>query len=77
MKLFFDKLLNNGNAIRVLTSVRNDNVECREKGADAIRICAFNPKRNRGVAKTKRVYRVAGWQDRLKLKVIDMFENVK
>lgn len=76
-EIVFDKTLRNGTIIRVFTSIRNDNGECRKVGTDAIRICAFNPSKKRGVARTKKINRVPGWENRLKSKVLDMFYKVK
>ena len=73
----FDKLLNNGNVMRVLTSVRFSDTDCRGRGKDAIRVFAFNPTKQRGVCKSVRINRTAGWQERVKSKVIITFNKAK
>jgi len=57
-----------GVVVRVYSSISKD-FGCRKVGADAIRICAVDVKRNRGLVKSLRVYRVPNWQERVKSRV--------
>lgn len=43
----------------------------RKCGGDAIRITAVNTKTNKGIMKSKRVYRTEGWDERTKAKVLE------
>lgn len=48
----------------------------RKCGGDAIRICAINTKTNKGVRKSVRVYRVAGWEQRTQDKIVAMIKDI-
>jgi len=55
--------------ILVYSSVHVRSHKGRGKGQDAIRVCAVNRDTDKGWIKSGRIYRTAGWQDRLPLKV--------
>lgn len=54
-----------GVVVRVFSSIHKDTSVARKKGGDAIRICAVDTLRNRGLVKSVRVFRVEGWKDNL------------
>ena len=51
--------------VRVCSSIRKNDDNCRSKGADAIRVFAINKIQNRGWISTTRVLRVEGWKNNL------------
>lgn len=51
--------------IKVYTSISKNNDSSREKGQDAIRVCAVDLTNRRGWIKTVRVLRVNGWRNNL------------
>jgi hypothetical protein len=61
--------------VKVFSSVTPSGVS-RKCGGDAIRICAVNTKTNRGILKTGRVNRTAGWDERAKEKVIETINKI-
>jgi hypothetical protein len=66
----FDFTIVNGHideliVVRVYTSIHKDTDVCRNKGADAIRVCAVNLTKNIGWIRTTKVLRVEGWRDNL------------
>jgi Na+-translocating ferredoxin:NAD+ oxidoreductase RnfG subunit len=61
--------------VKVFSSVTPNGVS-RKCGGDAIRICAVNTKTNRGILKTGRVNRTAGWNERAKEKVIETINKI-
>jgi hypothetical protein len=61
--------------VKVFSSVTPSGVS-KKVGSDAIRICAVNTKTNRGIIKNGRVNRTAGWDDRLKAKVLETIKNI-
>lgn len=66
-----------GVVIRVFSSIKAFDHQAglgRGKGKDAIRVCAFNQKTERGILKSKRVYRTTNWRDNLEKKVFSAFE---
>ena len=60
--------------IKVYSSVSNG--VSRKVGKDAIRICAINTKTKKGIIKTGRINRIAGWTERLKEKVMDTIGKI-
>jgi hypothetical protein len=62
--------------IMVLVYSSITNGVSRKCGADAIRICAVNTRTNKGVLKSTRVNRVAGWNERVKERVIETIEKI-
>ena len=61
--------------VKVFSSVTPNGV-ARKCGGDAIRVCAVNTKTNRGVIKTGRVNRTAGWDERTKTKVLETIGKI-
>ena len=61
--------------VKVFSSVTPNGV-ARKCGGDAIRVCAVNTKTNRGVIKTGRVNRTAGWDERVKTKVTETISKI-
>lgn len=61
--------LKNGLEIRVSSSLRNSDNNCRRCGQDAIRV--FVPRR----MKSKRVYRTKNWRDNLRERVMETFDQ--
>jgi hypothetical protein len=61
--------------VKVFSSVTPSGVS-KKCGSDAIRICAVNTKTNRGILKTGRVNRTAGWDERAKEKVIETINKI-
>lgn len=61
--------------IKVFSSVTQNGIG-RKCGGDAIRVCAVNTRTNKGIMKSKRVYRVPGWEDRVKERVIETLEKI-
>lgn len=66
-----------GCVVRVYTSISKYGEHSRGCGRDAIRVCGVNLRTDKGVKRTPRVYRTAGWQDRVKSRVIDVMENIR
>jgi len=71
--------------IKVASSIRMNDNRARNKGADAIRVFAVEKdkvdkegyKVIRGLVKSKRVYRVAGWKNNLEKAVMDVMNRAK
>jgi hypothetical protein len=63
--------------VRVYSGIRADTQISRECGKDAIRVCAVNLARNKGWIKASRVYRVEGWQENLKKRVLLVIDEAK
>jgi hypothetical protein len=61
--------------VKVFSSVTPNGVG-RKCGGDAIRIAAVNTKTNRGIIKNGRVNRTAGWDERLKDKVMETINKI-
>lgn len=61
--------------IKVYSSITKSGVS-RKCGGDAIRVCAVNTKTNKGILKGKRVYRVPGWEERVKERVVEMIKQI-
>lgn len=61
--------------VKVFSSVTPNGVS-RKCGGDAIRICAINTKTKKGILKTGRVNRTAGWDDRVKNKVLETINKI-
>ena len=61
--------------VKVFSSVTPNGV-ARKCGGDAVRVCAVNTKTNRGVIKTGRVNRTAGWDERTKTKVLETIGKI-
>jgi hypothetical protein len=62
--------------VKVYSSIHKNDGISRACGKDAIRVCAVNTKTDRGVIKSNRINRVPGWEDRLKKKVTDVWNQV-
>ena len=67
----------NGIVIRVYTSIHKDTSVGRRKGGDAIRVCAVNTIKDRGLVKSRRVHRTQGWRDNLRSRVMDTLKLAK
>jgi hypothetical protein len=63
--------------IKVYYSIGMNHKTCREKGADAIRVCAVNTEKNIGWIKTRKVLRVEGWRNNLQNAVMDIYTKAK
>jgi len=63
--------------IKVYSSIGMNHKTCREKGADAIRVCAVNTQTNKGWISTRRVFRVEGWRNNLKNAVMDIYTQAQ
>jgi hypothetical protein len=61
--------------VKVFSSVTPSGVS-RKCGSDAVRVCCVNTKTNRGIIKTNRVNRTAGWDERTKEKVIETIKKI-
>jgi hypothetical protein len=61
--------------VKVYTSIK-DNVS-RRKGQDAIRVCCVNTKLDKGWIKSASVYRVEGWRNNLKKRIISVIKDAK
>jgi hypothetical protein len=61
--------------VKVFSSITKSGLG-RKCGGDAVRVCAVNTKTNRGIIKSSRVYRVPGWEDRVKARVLETIEKV-
>lgn len=63
--------------IRVYSTIRKVDDDCRHKGKDAIRVFAFNEKTGRGWISTKKVLRVEGWRRNLTKAVTKVFNEAR
>lgn len=63
--------------IKVFTGIKNETGISRECGKDAIRVCSINLITKQGWIKTSRVYRVEGWKNNLKERVIKVIKCSK
>lgn len=61
--------------IKVYSSITRNGVG-RKKGGDAVRIVAVNTKTNKGILKATRTYRIVGWEDKVKAKVIELIGKI-
>jgi hypothetical protein len=76
--VYLKNLRNNPDiCVKVYSSIKKDNGIGRGCGKDAIRVCAVNTRLNRGLIKSSRVYRVAGWQDRVRARVLEVWNTAK
>ena len=66
-----------GEIVRVYSSVSKCNGKGRGCGRDAIRVCAFRSDTDRGLVRSRRVHRVAGWRDNLRSRVMDVLKLAK
>lgn len=62
--------------VLVYSSLSTDKGTGRKCGGDAIRICAVNTLYNKGIMKSKRVYRTPGWDERVKERVIETLKKI-
>lgn len=60
--------------IKVYSSIVRDNGIGRKKGADAIRIVGV--KNGKGILKASRTYRIVGWEEKVKAKVIELIGKI-
>jgi len=63
--------------IKVFSSVRDSDHIGRECGRDAIRVCAVDTKKDKGLVKSSRIYRVKNWQDRVVKRVCEVITLAK
>jgi hypothetical protein len=61
--------------IKVYSGIACDSQLSRAKGADAIRVCSVNIKTHLGFIKAARVYRVVGWRNNLKERVLQVIKQ--
>lgn len=61
--------------VKVYSSINKSGLS-RKCGSDAIRVCAVNTRTNKGIIKNKRVYRVPGWDERIKQRVIETLNQI-
>ena len=64
-----------GVVIRVYTSIHKDNGIARKKGQDAIRVCAVDTVKGKGLVKSSRVNRTTNWRDNLQKRVIGVLQT--
>lgn len=63
--------------IKVYSSVTVNQAMSRACGQDAIRVCAINVRTLRGIRKSTRINRVAGWEERTKNRIVEMIQDIK
>lgn len=63
--------------IRVFSSIDKRTGMSRERGKDAIRVVLVDKEANRGLKKSKRTYRIKGWPERLRLKILGLYWQVR
>lgn len=63
--------------IKVFSGILAGNEQSRNCGKDAIRVCAVNTKEKIGWIKSARVYRVMGWKENLKERVVQVISDAK
>jgi hypothetical protein len=63
--------------IRVYSSIHVTSGKSRDVGKDAIRITLVDKENDDGLDKTKRINRVPGWQDRLRKRVLKLYNQIK
>ena len=61
--------------VKVFSSITPGGVS-RKCGGDAVRVCCVNTKTNRGIIKTGRVNRTAGWDERVKERVLEVISKI-
>lgn len=61
--------------VRVYSSIERSTGVARKVGGDAIRVCAVDLKRDRGLIATTRVHRVEGWRENLKSRVLEVLKE--
>jgi hypothetical protein len=66
-----------GVVLRVYTSIDRETGFAREKGSDAIRVCAVNLTTKKGLVKAKRVLRVTNWRVNLKRRIWEVMNVVR
>lgn len=63
--------------IKVYSGIGVDSNQSRACGKDAIRVCAVHIQKHLGWIKSARVYRVEGWRNNLKERVIQVIRMAK
>lgn len=63
--------------VRVYSGITKESGQSRKVGKDAIRVCAVDLAKSKGFIKSARVYRVEGWRDNLKNRVIEVIQNAE
>lgn len=66
-----------GAVVKVFTTVNKRNEAGRKCGGDSIKVCAVHIPTKRGLVSAIRVFRTAGWQDRVKTAVLEVIELAK
>lgn len=61
--------------IKVWSSIQIGNGQARRSGADAIRVCAV--RHERGYIRSRRVNRVTGWRNNLRLRIREVMASVR
>ena len=64
-----------GVVVRVYTSISIATGVSRPVGGDAIRVCAVDTIRDRGIVSTRRVHRVENWRENLKARVMEVLRE--
>jgi hypothetical protein len=62
--------------IRVYSSINKNDGISAGSGNDSIKVCVINIKTDRGVIKTKRINRVPKWDDRLRNRVEEVWNEM-
>lgn len=76
-EIVFDFPLAPNCIVRVWTSCHTQTDAASRKGADSIKVCAFDPIANRGLVKAARVFRTTNWRDNLKDRVYYVFQEAR
>lgn len=64
-----------GVVVRVYSSIDIATGVSRPVGGDAIRVCAVDTVRDRGIVATRRVHRVANWRENLRERVLEVLRE--
>tara|TARA_R110002167_G_scaffold98020_2_gene258240 strand:- start:3845 stop:4168 length:324 start_codon:yes stop_codon:yes gene_type:complete len=61
--------------VKVYSSIKLDGVS-KTVGCDSIKVCAINTKTERGIIKSSRINRTAGWDVRTKAKILEVMSKI-
>ena len=61
--------------VKVYSSIKLDGVS-KTVGCDSIKVCLVNTLTNRGLMKTTRIHRTAGWDVRTKAKILEVMSKI-
>lgn len=62
--------------VLVYSSIQKNGGKGRGVGQDAIRVCAADIMKDRGLRKSQRIHRTGNWQSRVKARVIEMIADL-